>query len=208
LFTPLDEKFLLAYGEALMEWSYVENRLFRWFMHLTALEDEMARAIFFSARSFLGRSDMLDAVIERATFSNYGQIARQIIEEATQKANSYAGFRNAIAHGFVISEYSEKGRREFLVQGKHPTHLQSETGITFDRLKIASENFASLANLLSWSLRLVGGTDRPDERLQQLQKCHNKLMLLPNVPDQDKPSQKQLGRQRQRQAAGRKKSHK
>jgi hypothetical protein len=105
LFIPLDEKFIVACGEALMEWSYIENRLFRWFKHLTRLPDAMARSVFFSARSFLGRSEMLAAAIEHAVFRGpRGEIARDLIEEALQKANGYASFRNALAHGFVISD--------------------------------------------------------------------------------------------------------
>jgi hypothetical protein len=201
---PLDEKFILAYGEALLEWSYVENRLFRWFRHLTKLDDVMSRAIFFSARSFQGRSDMLAATIPHASFSGLkGPVARQIIEETLKKADVYSAFRNSLAHGSVIAEYSENGRREVLVQGKHPPHLQSETGIEIGKIKIAGENFAELSNALSFSLRMYSIANRPKARLRQLRECHERLLLLPNEPESATPSQKQLGRLRQRQSDAR-----
>lgn len=209
LFVPLDENFILAYGEALLEWSYVENRMYRWFRHLAKLQDGMARAVFFSARSFQGRSDMLAAAIEQATFAGpRGLIGRQAISEALDKAISYSKFRNALAHGMVISEYSEKGRRELLVQGKHPVHMHSATGVTIDQLKIAGKNFAALANDLSQSLRMYEHKDRPVARQRQLQECVERLLMLPNEPECEKPSQKQLGRQRQRKSDARRKSRK
>jgi hypothetical protein len=168
----------------------------------------MARAIFFSARSFLGRSEMLAAAIESASFNGpKGPISRQIIEEGLQKENGYASFRNALAHGYVIRQFSQNGHNNILVQGKHPTYLHAETGITVDRFKVAGENFASLADVLSTSLINSRSKTRPVSRLRLLQAHYERLLLLPNEPDRAKPSQKQLGRLRQRKAAAREKSH-
>jgi len=50
-------QFVRAYGEALLEWARIEQHLFFWFEYVTGLKHMMARAVFYSARNFNGRSE-------------------------------------------------------------------------------------------------------------------------------------------------------
>jgi hypothetical protein len=58
-----------AYGEALLQWSRLEQYLFFWFEFVTGMEHMIARAVFYSARNFNGRSEMLEAALKHAKMS-------------------------------------------------------------------------------------------------------------------------------------------
>ena len=46
------EKFWAAIGEAMAAWSSVEDGLFEWFKRCTGMQETLARAVFYSAKSF------------------------------------------------------------------------------------------------------------------------------------------------------------
>jgi len=200
----VDNEFLATYGEALLEWSYVEDRLFRWFTYLTAMSDRVARATFFSARSFQGRSEMLAAVVAATDFKGEAaDLGKKFISDAITKANTYTSARNSLAHGLVIQVVDDQGRQTLIVQGRAERHQWSETGIRRETFAVVARNFERLANMIAEGLRLYRS-----ERLPSLQACHEKLVLLPNEPTSATPSQKQLARLRQQKLVPRKKSPK
>lgn len=199
--TGLQEKFIQTFGEALLEWSYVESRLSWWFGQLTSLPAAMARAVFFSSRSFQGRSEMLAAVISARVWKDkLDDEAKSFIGAALAKAKLYSGRRNALAHGHAVEQATEQGAEPILVQGrdympeKHSTLRQRD-------LSNVAKNFELLANLLSRSVRAYQA-----ENLSELQKCYSELILLPNVPTALSPSRNQAGRLRQQKAATRRQS--
>jgi hypothetical protein len=57
-------EFSIVYGEAMAEWSSLEGQLFYWFQLVTGMNERLGRAIFFSARSFAARADMLAAALQ------------------------------------------------------------------------------------------------------------------------------------------------
>ena len=57
------QRFVLAYGDALLQWARLEQHLFFWFEIITGMDHMMARAVFYSPRNFNGRSEMLEAAI-------------------------------------------------------------------------------------------------------------------------------------------------
>jgi hypothetical protein len=192
------DEFIRAYGETLLEWNYVEHRLFMWFWHLTGLDDEVARAIFFSAtKSFQARSDLLSGVVGTCKFDGeVGEAARAFIKEAIVKAKSYMGLRNSLAHGLAIVQATEDGGKHTIVQGKHPIHLHAETGITIESFYTASHNFEILAALISKAWYHYQG-----KHLPTLQECSEQLSRLPSAPESETLSQNQVGRLRQQQLA-------
>jgi hypothetical protein len=199
------DEFIRSYGEALLEWNYIEHRLFLWFVDIAELEDRMARAIFFSAtKSFQARSDLLSGVIGARRFDGeIGEAARKFIKEAIIKANSYVGLRNSLAHGLAIVQTAEAGGKHTLVQGKHPIYLHAETGITIESFRTASENFEMLAGLITKALRNYQAGS-----LTLLQECSEQLSQLPNVPESRTLSQKQEARLLQQKSPRKKKSGK
>ena len=90
-------EFYPIYGLALGEWSRLENSLYFWFAHVTKMKHPIGRAIFFSAKSFASRAEMLEAAIEHQ--DNLSKHQLELIEEIIKKARKYSAFRNRITHG-------------------------------------------------------------------------------------------------------------
>lgn len=101
--TPLDwstpemiaarDEFHKAFGGALVAWSAVEDGLCEWFKRCTALDERVARAVFYSARSFAGRRDML---IGALPLSNLDEKTSEGIRQCAKRARAYSEFRNRI----------------------------------------------------------------------------------------------------------------
>ena len=87
------------YGHVMTRWSQLETALFYWFAKITKMPDGMSRAIFYSARGFAARAEMLEAAVANATELTPDQL--KILKEALKKARSYSAFRNKVAHGEV-----------------------------------------------------------------------------------------------------------
>lgn len=198
---PAEQRFVYTYGQAMLQWSYVEDRLFMWFRHLSGMKEDMARAVFFSARSLQGRLDMVNAVIAEKV--NDGSLADDnlaTISEIVKKTALYASARNSLAHGLGIFVNDPSGALKLiLVQGKHKVQERPSLGIAEARILIMGMNFEKLQDLMMRALRTyVSGGSTPIREFLEL------LALLPNVPDSEAPSQKQAGRQLQRKLVPRK----
>ena len=129
------DNFHLTFGSALTQWARVEERVGNWFWYSTGLSEEMARAIFYSARNFNARADMLEAALRHAEIETRG--AKEFIKSAIHKAVSYSSFRNVLAHGeptFDAQATSPTFKQILLLQGKHTPPKAIETGITVSQL--------------------------------------------------------------------------
>jgi hypothetical protein len=168
----------LAYGKALAAWASVERACYAWFEHLTLLGEQQARGIFYSARSFDGRMGMLKAALEHS-----GIMEAEITDfakEAFKKASTFSKFRNTLAHG----EFTYEG---LLIEGKHPPKKAKELAIDGEKLRIATQNFQNLANLIHEVLYFVDEIKTPESSPR---KCLQLILELPDQADSNQPPQK------------------
>jgi hypothetical protein len=84
-------------GAVMRMWSGVERALYNWFERATGMPDSMARGIFYGARGFSARAEMLESTLEHTTALTPAQSV--FVKEAVKKARQYSGFRNRVAHG-------------------------------------------------------------------------------------------------------------
>ena len=137
------DEFHRALGEAQAEWSSVEDALFEWFKQCTGMPAQLARAVFYSARSFEGRRDMLRAVIP---FSRCDEKTRTGIRLCMTRAGQYVPFRNRMSHGYPIFLGGEKPQFA-LTEGRSLDGPVENAGyVTVDDLTIAAVNFRKLVD--------------------------------------------------------------
>lgn len=173
-----------AFGCAMSEWAGVERSLFYWFTYITRMKSEMARAVFYSARSFNARADMLAAAIAEA--KRQTEVELEFIRTALKRARGYGGFRNNLAHGEPIMNImgpkeAPRAIHYSITQGKKP-NLGSD--ITIADLLTAAKNFHSLkliiTEALPWEKRV------PEECLAQLlalpTQANSKVTRSPSKP--------------------------
>jgi hypothetical protein len=142
------DQFYKALGSAQAAWSAMEDGLFEWFKQCTGMQTQLARAVFYSARSFDGRRDMLLAAIP---FSPCDEKTRTGIRLCVKRARKYAEFRNRFSHGHLV--YLDREiPQHMLAEGRSldsPLHEQPERNfVTCDDLRIAALNFGKLADCL------------------------------------------------------------
>jgi hypothetical protein len=141
------EEFHGRLGAAMAEWARIEDALLYWFMVTANLEEPMARAVFFSARSFAGRKDMLQASIEPSAMEDD---VRAFLRAGLKKAHQFSGFRNRTAHGqpmFDIDTASKTYKQYFLAEGSNSQNIRQDA-VTLSDLSAATCNFHELARLL------------------------------------------------------------
>jgi hypothetical protein len=68
-------------------WSTIEDGLFEWFKRCTGLQERLAKSVFYSARSFEGRRDMLTAAI---SFSPCDKKTRTGMRLCIKRARQYS----------------------------------------------------------------------------------------------------------------------
>ncbi len=135
-----------AYGGAMAAWARLEGCLFYWFMSASGMNEAPARAIFFSARSFAGRRDMLWAILPFALFD---QGAGDVIRAGLNKAQQYSEFRNKLAHREPVVDIRRESptwAQILLVEGRDASG--SPDAITISQLAAAMRNFDELRRLL------------------------------------------------------------
>lgn len=92
----VDQKaFYHAYGAAMGQWSQIEYTLGNYFIHITGMDERLGRKVFFSARSFLGRIEMLEAAI---LFAKVVPSGREFLTGSILKVRKWASARNILAH--------------------------------------------------------------------------------------------------------------
>ena len=174
-----------SYGITLANWSGIERGLFYWFYRTTGMSEAMARAVFYSARSFNGRAEMLEAAVANNPTLLGDELA--FIKAAIKKAGKFSSFRNRIAHGEpiinVIKLRDHKGGHASrtidcsIVQGK--SHgPDPATDVSFNNLMNAAENFHQLQCLLTAALN----RDKPHrEHLEKLRKLPREAESVPRA---------------------------
>jgi hypothetical protein len=200
-------EFHLAYGMALSQWALVEAVLYDWFHLTTGMNDKMARSVFYSAKSFAGRAEMLEAALGESTHSTeILDFAKAVIK----KARTYSTFRNEITHGEMLLNLKSgdnSSAHYTLVQGKN-IHTG---GITIDELKIATTNFKTLRELALDMLPIYRGeyVQSPAEHLAQVRalpsQANSKDAHIQPTPEKQPQSQhrdKKAHRASQRTAKG------
>ena len=138
IFRPIDplqmaqaeREFQEAYGRVMQRWARLEQAMFYWFQFVTGLNEAMARAVYYSAKNFRGRHDMLRDSIGPAALS---QISQDFIRQALKKALNYNDLRNTITHGEALYDFettSATFTQYILVQGSDLNPKARENAIT------------------------------------------------------------------------------
>lgn len=142
------EQFYTQYGKVMAAWADVESALADWFHRSIQPDhgkDVNAESIFYSARSFQGRSDMLKPAIESQLINDE---QRLFVRKAIKRASDYNTFRSKLAHRVTVERQSHGDGKDgtFLQEGDDPfgrnehlpaistTHLEAAT-LHFDALK-------------------------------------------------------------------------
>jgi hypothetical protein len=94
------QKLYVAIGEAISEWSRLEHALASAFAITLGINEAVAEQVFFSARSFNGKHDMLMAALKaRAVHEKHPEHKRfEIFRSGCKKAEKWASARNKLAH--------------------------------------------------------------------------------------------------------------
>jgi hypothetical protein len=165
-------EFHLVYGRTLAQWALVEAALYDWFQLTTNMKEEMARSVFYSAKSFAGRADMLEAAL--AT-SDHSPEVLKFVGAVVKKARTYSSFRNQITHGEMMLSLKAgdpTAAQYILVQGK----VVIDHGISIQELNNAGLNFLNLRKLASDML--------PMFRAEHVQSPEQHLALVLALPNQ------------------------
>lgn len=174
--------FHIHYGNAMARWAQLENALYLWFSAATAMNDAVGRAIFYSARGFAARAEMLEAAVEHATTLSPEQI--EFLKEAIKKARQYSGFRNKVAHGeprvhLYENEEGEKRAIFSIDQGRHvPSSAES---LSMEDLDQGADNIHTLSMLI---IEMWPPIRKPTSKSPQ--ECLSLVRALPNVANDKK----------------------
>jgi len=98
-FSAERERVYLAVGKAISQWSKLEHAFASAFALCLGAEQEVANSVFFSARSFGGKIDMLSAALNaRAYVSSDSAKQMEVLRAACKKAAIWSAARNKLAH--------------------------------------------------------------------------------------------------------------
>ena len=176
------DEFYKTIGEAMAAWSAVEDGLFEWFKRCTGMQEQLARVVFYSARSFEGRRDMLEAAIP---FSPTDEKTRTAIRKCMLRAGQYAAFRNRIAHRHMLYTYEIQPPQFVLIEGRTlsgPIEGATLKYVTIEALKIAAHNFRRLTDCI-----LAFHPDWQEPAVCE-QGCLEEILALPTEADSTEPS--------------------
>jgi hypothetical protein len=178
-------EFHLAFGQALGQWALIEERLSYWFEAATRMPYKMARAMFFSPRSFSARADILEAALSNNFV--FCHCSLEFIKAATKKTGNFSKFRNRLAHGeqsFDARKDSPTFKQTILISGKDIPETAADNAVTIARLNEATAYFRELARLLMDVFEFVSGQRTPDTPVE----CLRLLNELPNQVGVQRPS--------------------
>lgn len=134
-----------AYGIALAQWAGLERMLSYWFALITQMHAMMAQSVFYSARSFGARAEMLQAAIEHAKHIQPDIL--KFIQAALKRCWSYSTFRNYLAHGepsMTVMEVEGRPRKVYYAIVQTGSSNDTKTEISVEQLKVIAENFNAL----------------------------------------------------------------
>jgi len=179
-----DDEFHLAYGRALSEWATIEQRLFFWFLFITQMRPDLGRSIFYSARNFNGRMDMLEAAMGKAALD---QATSYFLKAAFRKARQFSSFRNNLAHGETMFDGrpdSPYYLKTYLVDGKR-NDGSVDAVATGDTLETARNNFRELSRIIMDGLMIAQGDHSCSSSLEI---CRQQVLALPSEADSPIPN--------------------
>jgi hypothetical protein len=201
---PINQEieFFYTFGVALNQWAFIERALCDWFQLLTGMTIVNAEYVFYSARSFQGRSDMIEKILSSQTHAFLGPF----LEDALRLTANYNGFRNRLAHGKIGFHHSPSsfGEGQYKLTEPLPVRISGTAEkpiirfaqeFTLDEIRIAGMNFSRLASILWDALNAAKGTPQPS-----LKEYQEQVAQLPKEPYSNQPSRKEAGRRRQREA--------
>jgi hypothetical protein len=182
--------FYEALGRTMARWSHLEYYLGELFKRITNMNEDVARGVFHSAKSWRSRYDMLIGALDN-TASLPGVIVA--LKEVVATANRYAAFRNILAHDHVqlAPPASNLGGMRVLVIRPPKAALtdQSATSILRVHIERAGENIrllhAIVANALKWDGQdQLGSPERLQWLLAQLPTEPQSATVDPSVAEQ------------------------
>lgn len=168
------------YGNAMAAWAHVESSLYYWFFYMTKMPDDMCRAIYYSARGFAARIEMLEAAIEHTGALSVTETV--FLKEALKKARSYSWFRNKVAHGEPRLNVTKPPGEDFtasytITQGKD-TPAGSQEALTLSELDDAAYNIRVLALCIGDMLPILRRKNP-----QSPEECLSQVRTLPSEPN-------------------------
>lgn len=168
-----------AYGAFMMHWAALEHSLGAWFTRLSGMPVRRSAAVFYSAKNFAGRADLVEAIMPHCEVEQeYLNLLRQCIKRARQ----YNSFRNSVAHGQSIYGAFPRGSEErfVLIPGGPPAYVRQENVIAVHQLQTAARNVGWLGHFMREADFHRRGTGRGAPP----QKCLEQVLALPNRADQ------------------------
>jgi hypothetical protein len=164
---PTEERFYVAYGRAMAAWSYLEGSLGELFSRLSGMAQPLARDVFYSAKSFSGRADMVRACIPHAKTIPEG---REFMTKLVLRSLDYSDVRNRLAHDEHHVEVWTDG--ESMVTRPVIRRVSTEATLDEDEISRAAANFGAMANLTMTAIQSEMLPKAPEL-------CHALLLQLP-----------------------------
>lgn len=178
--------FVEAFGRTMLNWSFVEQRLFWYFEHVSGMKHQMCRAVFYSARNFTAQADMLAAALSVPGAAD--DDLRAFLKAALKRARQYQELRNALAHGQAMMDANSGtpvAKRMVFIQGRDVLPIALDKPVTVRQLRIATNNFARLSGHLTnvyIYLATKGGQGVSPA------KCLKPVLRLPSAADSRTPT--------------------
>jgi hypothetical protein len=170
-------EFLHAFGLAMAQWAALERALYWWFERATRIRKEMASSIFYGARGFRARAEMIESILEHATLLSTTEVA--FLKEAIKKAKQFSVFRNTIAHGeprqHVTRKGDEIGLDYRIVQAKYLTANQGET-LAVEDIRRGADNIHTLQRCIT---EMTPWLRRRNKNLRSREECLAQVLALP-----------------------------
>lgn len=166
-FVESTRDFYHAYGAAMASWAEIESSMGYYFEKIGNLEPNLAHAVYYSARSFLGRADMLSASIP---FAKTVPDGRKFLMEVVKLTRGWSSVRNMFAHDIHRITF-HAGRSTPFMTIRSPDGSVVEIG----QVETAANNFFMLSMLL---IHARGAT----KLLREPELCLEALKILPTDP--------------------------
>ena len=139
-----DRDFYLIYGRTMAAWSDLEGALGAILVRTANLAPDVAMAIYYSARSFQGRAEMILACIP---FAKTIPAGKTFLTGVVNRASAYSGARNTFAHDrHMLMLDIDASRVDRLISSP------KGSTVGLEEIQRAGVNFAYLAMLLGLSL--------------------------------------------------------
>jgi hypothetical protein len=163
--------FHLNYGITLGEWALLEDALCELFQRLAVIRPKLARAMFYSGRSFATRADLFSAALEAAAAPESYKAA---CKATLKRARQYSSARNTIAHGIPVDmrHSTEEGLHRYRV--KQGRSIMEAGGVTQGQMQAAAIYFRGLQEII-WRIALT-----PFDEQEAIVRCHEQVLQLPN----------------------------